>query len=101
MNTLIDVMPWVHALGLSLVHFIWQGLLIGALFALARAMIPVEHSSLRYASGLAALALLALCPLATVWMLRPASEMLLVSAADPVAVRAGRLMLNEIELHAA
>lgn len=80
-----DAMPWVHAIGLSLVHFIWQGVVIGAVFAFARMTIPIAQSSFRYACGLGALLLLALCPLATLWMLRPATEAMLVSSADNTA----------------
>lgn len=89
-----DAMPWVHAIGLSLVHFIWQGVVVGAVFALARAMIPTAQSSLRYACGLGALTLLALCPLATLWMLRPATEAMLVPAADNAALALSGVMIQ-------
>ena len=60
MNVPAEVMGWVEALGWSLVHFVWQGLVIGAAFALVRALLPRENSAARYASGLIALGLLAL-----------------------------------------
>ncbi len=60
-----EVPVWVVALGWSLVHFLWQGALVGLGFAVARALIPREHGALRYASGLLALGVLAVCPLAT------------------------------------
>ena len=52
MNVPAEVMGWVEALGWSLVHFVWQGLVIGAAFALVRALLPRENSAARYASGL-------------------------------------------------
>ena len=80
MNPLAEFLPWVQAFGWSLVHFIWQGLLVGALFATVRALVRNENSSGRYAIGLAALALLAICPLLTLWVLWPHVEI-----ATPVA----------------
>ncbi|HOX70924.1 MAG TPA: M56 family metallopeptidase [Dokdonella sp.] len=73
MNVPAEVMGWVEALGWSLVHFVWQGLVIGAAFALVRALLPRENSAARYASGLIALGLLALSPLLTLWVLWPES----------------------------
>lgn len=64
-------LPWVQALGWTLVHFVWQGLVVGLAYAAARALLPKTHCHARYAVGLAALALLALWPLATFITLRP------------------------------
>ena len=63
--------PWVQAVGWTLLHFVWQGLVVGAGFAAVRALLPGTHCKARYAAGLAALALLALWPLATLVALRP------------------------------
>jgi TonB family protein len=63
--------PWVQTLGWTLLHFVWQGFVIGAGFAAVRALLPKTHSGARYAAGLAALALLAAWPLATFVALRP------------------------------
>lgn len=84
----LDGYSWVQALGWSLVHFLWQGALVGLCFALARASIPKENAALRYASGLCALAVLALCPLVTLWILRPQA---VAAGADGVAL-AGALV---------
>lgn len=67
-------LAWVQALGWSLLHFVWQGLLVGLLFALTRSLVARENSSLRYAVGLLALSVLALCPPLTLWLLRPEGE---------------------------
>lgn len=63
--------PWIQALGWTLVHFLWQGVLVGVAFAAARALLPKANCRARYATGLAALAALALWPLATLIALRP------------------------------
>jgi len=75
--------PWIHALGWMLVHFLWQGLLVGIAFAAARALLPKANCRARYATGLAALAALALWPLATLITLRPQFD------ADVTAVELG------------
>ncbi|HEU4664285.1 MAG TPA: M56 family metallopeptidase [Dokdonella sp.] len=64
-------LPWIHALGWTLLHFLWQGLVVGAGYAAARALLPKSHCNARYAVGLGALALLAAWPLATLIALRP------------------------------
>jgi TonB family protein len=63
--------PWIQALGWTLVNFLWQGVLVGVAFAAARALLPKANCRARYATGLAALAALALWPLATLIALRP------------------------------
>lgn len=70
----VDASSWIEALGWSLLHFLWQGVGVGVLFALVRALLPREQSGARYASGLFALGVLALCPLVTLWSLRPLAE---------------------------
>lgn len=65
-------LPWMQALGWTLLHFIWQGALVGVIFAGLRSLIPASHCNARYANGLAALALLLVFPLITLFaMLRP------------------------------
>jgi len=64
-------LPWIQALGWTLLHFIWQGLVIGAAFAAVRALIPRAHCTARYGAGLAALAALTLWPIATFLAMRP------------------------------
>ena len=61
--------PWIEALGWTLLQFVWQGLVIGAGFAAARALLAKERCDARYATGLAALALAAICPALTFWTL--------------------------------
>ena len=84
-------LPWIQALGWTLVHFVWQGLVVGLAYAAVRALLPKTHCHARYAAGLAALALLALWPLATLISLRPHSF-----GADVV----GGVMTDGAALHA-
>lgn len=63
--SLVAWWPWIEALGWTLLHFVWQGLVIGAGFAAVRALLPKECCDARYATGLAALALTAICPALT------------------------------------
>ncbi|MCE5234236.1 MAG: TonB family protein [Mizugakiibacter sp.] len=57
----------VRVLGWTLLHFLWQGAVVGILYALVRTRVPRGRA--RYALGLAALVVLALCPLLTGWRL--------------------------------
>jgi TonB family protein len=79
------VLPWIHALGWTLLHFLWQGLVIGAGYAAARALLPKSHCNARYATGLFALALLAAWPLATLIALRPQGVVEVAFGAPAVA----------------
>ena len=84
--SLAALQPWFHAFGWTLTHFIWQGALVGLAFALARTLVPRDHAEARYAIGLAALAALAICPPATLWLLRPSG---MVTAATDAESGAG------------
>lgn len=68
MSTLL---PWIDAVGWTLLHFLWQGVLIGIAWAAARGLLAREASSARYRLGLGALALLAATPLLTLARLWP------------------------------
>jgi beta-lactamase regulating signal transducer with metallopeptidase domain len=63
---------WVERLGWALVHFLWQGLLIAAVYAAARRWIAGEASpNTRYLLACAALAAMAATPLVTWGWMRP------------------------------
>ncbi len=66
--------PWIDALGWTLLQFVWQGFLIGAGYAAARALIPARASEARHALSLVALAALALSPLITLCLCWPALQ---------------------------
>ncbi len=64
--------PWVEHLGITLLHFLWQGLIIGILYAAARRI--VAHTSspqTRYLFACGALAAMMAAPLVTWELLRP------------------------------
>jgi TonB family protein len=68
---LSDWLPLIQSLGWTLLHFLWQGALIGAGYAVVRLIVPAHHTEVRYAAGLAALALMALCPALTLGIVYP------------------------------
>ncbi len=55
----------VQHIGLTLVHSVWQGLLIGLLFAACMAIIRPAHAATRYNLAVATLATLAVLPVIT------------------------------------
>ena len=54
--------PWVERLGWTLLHFLWQGVLIAAIYAAARRS---RSPQLRYLLGCAALAAMVAAPIVT------------------------------------
>jgi TonB family protein len=85
-SSLIAQLPWMQALGWTLLHFLWQGALVGVVFAALRALIPAGHCNARYANGLAALVLMLVFPLVTlVAILRAEAP---AEAASPAAAMA-------------
>ena len=64
---------WIYALGWTLLHFLWQGALVGAAYGVARIALAHSRPQARYALGLGALALLAVLPVATLAHLAPVS----------------------------
>ena len=60
-----DLLPWVQTLGWVLLHFVWQGIVIGAAYACLRAFLSKNNATARYALGLGALAAMSLCTIAT------------------------------------
>ena len=80
----------MHALGWSLLHFLWQGTALAALAAVLMALF--QRSSARYVVGVSVLVLMSLAPLATFSYLQHAdvpsntrNSTPLVSAAWPLA----------------
>ncbi len=69
MITLLN-QPWTERLGWTLLHFLWQGLLVAALYALARALAGGRISARgRYAIGCASLLAMTVAPALTYWWL--------------------------------
>jgi beta-lactamase regulating signal transducer with metallopeptidase domain len=59
--------PLCRALAAALLHFLWQGALVALLLAVANAALQRAAARLRYAAACAALALMLVLPVATVW----------------------------------
>jgi uncharacterized protein (TIGR03435 family) len=64
--------PWVERLGWTLVHFLWQGVLIAALYAAARSWIArPSRPNTRYTLACVALAAMMAAPLVTFILMGP------------------------------
>jgi len=75
----------IDALGWTLVHFLWQGALLGvAAWAVLRAL-PEQHSEARYAAACALFGVMVLCPLATLTVMWPNAAALSVTPLAGVA----------------
>lgn len=88
MDMLPVVLVSVRMIGWTLLHFVWQGALLGLLYALARKVLP--RGEIRYRFGMAILAALALCPLLTIRLLLEVSLPLTQAAVGMAAVSNGR-----------
>jgi uncharacterized protein (TIGR03435 family) len=74
-------MNGIELLGATLLHFVWQGILIAAIYAVARRC--ASRSEIRYLLACAALAAMAASPLATWVALRPGPQAVAVVASFP------------------
>ena len=61
----LSALPVTHALGWTLIHFSWQGLIICILLACVLNLLPAQASKLRYAAGCVAMTFMFLIPLIT------------------------------------
>ena len=61
--------PWAERLAWTLLHFIWQGTLLAAIYALVRLAAGSLTAHARYAMACTALLAMALLPPATYWWL--------------------------------
>ena len=77
------LLAWVDAIGWTLLHFLWQGALLGALYAALRPLCRDVES--RYRLGMALLVVMLICPIATLAYLSPGPA---VTAALAVAATA-------------
>ena len=81
----LSIQPWVERLGWTLVHFLWQGALIAAVYAAAR-NIYRRTANARYLLACAALACMVAMPIAT-WIVMRVPD---ASAHKPAAVPVNR-----------
>jgi GWxTD domain-containing protein len=75
--------PLIHAIGWSLLHFLWEGAIIALLLASALGLLSNRSAQLRYMAACCALVLMAVSPLVTFGLLAVDS-----GAADPAFPRA-------------
>jgi len=76
--------PIWHRLGLTLVHFLWQGLAVGVLACVAVALLKLKRGNRRYGTYLLAFAVMAICPPITFAILgAPAAPAAMVPAPMP------------------
>jgi uncharacterized protein (TIGR03435 family) len=84
---LLSAQPWVDRLGSTLLHFVWEGLLIAALYAVVRRWPGHAHRppQFRYLLACAALALMAMAPVLTwIWIKPAAPEFVAASFTAPL-----------------
>ena len=83
-----QAIEWVHAVGWTLLHFLWQGALVGAAYGIGRLALANSRPQARYALGLGALAALAVLPVATLLHLGPVAGSLAPAGGDVAGVSA-------------
>jgi len=86
----------MHAIGKTIIHSLWIGLMILALLRLAQAYIPVRLSGLRYSMAVSALFLLFISIIASFLMLFEPLSSMQVSLSSPLAfpLVSGKLFLR-------
>jgi beta-lactamase regulating signal transducer with metallopeptidase domain len=72
--------PLLQALGWALVHFIWQGALVALLYAGVATLLRRRAASLRYSVACAAMLLMLVLPVATVFIVEQSSPL---TASEP------------------
>jgi bla regulator protein BlaR1 len=83
MDALPLLLASAHLIGWTLVHFVWQGCLLGLVYAAVRTVLP--RGEARYRFGMAMLVALALCPLLTVWRMLEAPSSVVMTAGAVVS----------------
>src|ERR1044072_4088075 len=78
-------MPLVQSIGWALIHFVWQGTVIGIATALALRALGGARPTVRYAVACCSLALMLIVPVAAVFVDR-ASDSLTAAAATSITV---------------
>jgi beta-lactamase regulating signal transducer with metallopeptidase domain/peptidoglycan/xylan/chitin deacetylase (PgdA/CDA1 family) len=80
-----------QAMGWTLVHFIWQGALVGLLYAGASVLLRRNSSNARYAAACSALLLMLILPVATFYIISTSSPRLVSGGTQGAAERAREL----------
>ncbi len=76
MNTLKEILsaPQAGQLGLTLMHFVWQGALAAALLAIALRLLRRKSASLRHLAATVSLLILSVAPVVTLLSMEAAPE---------------------------
>jgi uncharacterized protein (TIGR03435 family) len=86
----LSAQPWVEHLGWTLVHFLWQGVAIGGLYAITRGLFArFRNPQLRYGLACATLAAMVAAPIATFIVsnsTKPLPPAVLMAGSAPKAV---------------
>jgi len=92
---------WVFRLGWTLLHFLWQGAAIAALYAVARRVFASRSSNARYLLACAALALMIAAPAVTWLRLADVPNLpdpvYRIRATPPASPRAGAVALADVD----
>lgn len=77
MNAIAELLdkPIFQALGWTLIHFIWQGALIGILYLSASLILRRRSANARYATACMAMLLMLIAPAATIVIIRATAEL--------------------------
>ncbi|HEX8922616.1 MAG TPA: hypothetical protein VF766_14170, partial [Pyrinomonadaceae bacterium] len=66
--------PFFQALGWTLLHFIWQGALVGILFAGVSVLVKHCSSNVRYAAACSSMLLMLVLPVATFYIISTSAQ---------------------------
>jgi TonB family protein len=67
MSDVLAASPWVRAIGVALVEFVWQGAVLAAIAAAALHLLRRRSAAARYAAACGVFAIMAAWPIVTVW----------------------------------
>ena len=87
--------PLSEAIGLAVLHLLWQGALIAGVLAIALRLLASSTANLRYALSCAALAAIVVFGIATAWSSYEPTPAFLATEALPVSVGAGTTTFAE------
>jgi murein DD-endopeptidase MepM/ murein hydrolase activator NlpD/beta-lactamase regulating signal transducer with metallopeptidase domain len=96
MLTALSGSPLIQALGLTLLHFLWQGALLAGALYLVLAALSRATPAARYGAACAALGAMALSPVGTFWVL--STHLPEAAASDPAVVATAPASGGEILL---
>ncbi|HKA22835.1 MAG TPA: M56 family metallopeptidase [Blastocatellia bacterium] len=101
MNAIADLLdkPIFQALGWTLIHFIWQGALIGILYFSVSLMLRRRSANVRYTTACMAMLLMLIAPAATLVIIRASADLPATEAANEwgAAIQLERVTLKQFQ----